>query len=186
MRVRNPKQAILGVMVAALVLAAGAWNARYVHRERTLHERHWHINWVHIKAWHPDGAVFFEATNPNLRTNAGADAQASQMGNTSTQAAACNYIALSNDTAAPATTDTAVAGEINSNGLSRAQGTYNHTNGTSSFTIVKTFTATGAQAAQKTGLLNAASSGTLCFENTFTQVSLQQNDTLQVTWTINY
>jgi hypothetical protein len=129
--------------------------------------------------------LYYTHTDHNLRTNAGGDAQASQMGNTATQAAACNYIALSNDATAPAAGDTTLASEIAANGLSRAQGTYAHTNGTSSFTIQKVFTATGTQASQKTGLFNAASSGTLCFENTYTQVTVNSGDTLTVTWTIN-
>lgn len=183
------RDGIPGAVIVALVLVAGAWNAHYAHRRQQLQERvaaSGRLNGVHVKAWHADGTVFFEATNHNLRTNAGADAQASQMGNTATQAAACNYIALSNDTTAPGSTDTSVTGEITTNGLARAQGTYSHTNGTTSFTVVKTFTATGSQSAQKTGLLNAPSAGTLCFENTFSQVSLAANDTLQVTWTVNY
>jgi hypothetical protein len=121
-----------------------------------------------------------------LRTTAGGDWQASVMGNTAAPPATCNYIALSNDATAPAAGDTAVASEIASNGLSRSQGTYAHTNGTASFTIQKVFSATGTQASQKAGLLNAASTGTLCFENTYTQVTVNNGDTLTVTWTINY
>lgn len=130
--------------------------------------------------------AFYTHTDHNLRTNAGSDAQSSQMGNTSTQAAACNYIAVSNDATAPSATDTTLASEIATNGFTRAQGTYAHTTGASSFTIQKVFTATATQASQKTGLFNAASSGTLCFENTYTQVTANNGDTLTVTWTINF
>lgn len=142
-------------------------------------------NLVHYVARHADGSIFFDQTVHNLRTNAGGDAQGSQMGNTGTQAAACNYIALTNTAVTPAVTDTTLSGEIVANGLSRAQGAWASTSHTS-FTITKTFTATGAQSAQAAGLFNAAASGTLCFENTFTQVSLNSTDTLQITWTINY
>jgi hypothetical protein len=130
--------------------------------------------------------LFKSELTHNLRTNAGADAQASQMGNTATQAASCNYIALTNDSGAPAATDTTVASEIAANGLSRAQGTYAHTTGTAVFTVQKVFSATGTQASQKTGLLNASSSGTLCFEAAYTAVTVNNGDTLTVTWTINY
>jgi hypothetical protein len=129
---------------------------------------------------------FFTHTEHNLRTTAGGDWQASVMGNTAAPPATCNYIALSNDAGAPAAGDTTVATEITTNGLGRAQGTYAHTNGTAAFTIQKVFSATGTQASQKTGLLNASSSGTLCFENTYTQVTVNNGDTLTVTWTINY
>lgn len=130
--------------------------------------------------------IFYDDIVHNLRTTTGGDWQSSVMGNTAAPPATCNYIALSNDAGAPAAGDTTVASEIAANGLSRAQGTYAHTNGTASYTIQKVFTATGTQASQKAGLLNASSSGTLCFENTYTQVTVNNGDTLTVTWTINY
>jgi hypothetical protein len=130
--------------------------------------------------------LFFNETNHNLRTTAGGDWQASVMANTSAPPATMNYIALSNDATAPAAGDTSVASEIVSNGLSRAQGVYAHTASTASLTVQKVFNATGTQASQKTGLLNASSSGTLGFENTYTQVTVNNGDTLTVTWTINY
>jgi hypothetical protein len=129
--------------------------------------------------------VYFTHTEHNLRTNAGGDWQASVMGNTAAQPASCNYIAVSNDATAPAAGDTTLASEIAANGLTRAQGTYAHTNGTSSYTIQKVFSATGTQASQKTALFNASSVGTMCFENTYTQVTVNNGDTLTVTWTVN-
>lgn len=143
-------------------------------------------NVVTMVARHADGTEFFRKVVHNLRTNAGSDAQSSQMANTSTQAAACNYIALTNDGTAPNVADTTLASEISSNGLSRAQGAYAHTSSTSAFTVTKTFTATGTQSAQKAGLFNASSVGTLCFETAFTPVSLVSTDTLQITWTVNF
>jgi len=141
-------------------------------------------NTVHIVARHRDGTIFYDQTFHNLRTNAGINWQYGQMAGTT--AAVCTYIALSNDSGTPNATDTAVASEITANGLSRANGTASHTSNATSYTIAYTFTATGAQSAQKAGLLNASSSGTLCFENTFSQVALQSGDTLQVQWTINF
>lgn len=130
--------------------------------------------------------IFFDETNHNLRTTAGGDWQASVMGNTSAPPATGNYIAVSNDAAAPAAGDTTLASEITTNGLARAQGTYAHTASTASYTIQKVFSATGTQASQKTGLFNASSVGTMIFENTYTQVTVNNGDTLTVTWTINY
>lgn len=130
--------------------------------------------------------LFYTHEDHNLRTTAGGDWQASVMGNTSAPPATGNYIALSNDGTAPSASDTSVAAEIVSNGLSRAQGTYAHTASTASYTVQKVFNATGTQASQKTGLLNASSSGTLIFENTYTAVTVNNGDTLTVTWTINY
>lgn len=152
--------------------------------ERTWLGKMFHKDKYNLKAcFADDSTVYFEHVSHNLVTNAGFDAISSQIANTGTQAAACNYIALTNDGTAPAATDTSLTSEIAVNGLSRAQGTYNHTAGTKVFTVSKVFTFTGTQASQKAGLLNAAASGTLCSENTYTTVTGNSGDTLTVTWT---
>lgn len=157
------------------------------------------VHLVHVVAQHADGTIYYNMWTHNLRTTAGADAQSSQMANTAAQAASCNYIALAADSSnsnagTVNASDTTLASsgtgstEIAANGLSRAQGTYAHTGGTAQFTVQKTFTETTTTTSNvnKTGLLNASSAGTLCFEALFTPVSLNVNDTLQVTWTVNY
>ena len=141
-------------------------------------------HYVHVVARHPDGTVFLDVTGHNLRTNAGINWQYGQMAGGT--AAVCTYIALSNSGATPAATDTALASEITTNGLARALATPAHTSNATSYTLAYTFTAAGTQAAQNVGMFNASSSGTLCFENTFTQASLAANDTLTVTWTITF
>lgn len=144
------------------------------------------IHTVIISAYHPDGRMYARRVVHNLRTNAGADAQASQMAQFGAQVAACAFIAVSNDATAPAVTDTAVAGEITTNGLARAQGAYAHTVGTASFTVTKAFSVTGTQSSQKTGVLNASSGGTLCWEAAYSQINNNNGDTLTITWTVNY
>ena len=141
-------------------------------------------NLVHLLARHAGGTVFYDQTVHNLRTNAGVNWQFNQMAGAT--AAVCTYLALSNDSAAPSATDTALAAEITSNGLARASATPAHSGNTSSYTLTYTFTATGTQSAQKAGLFNASSSGTLCFENTFSPVAMNSGDTLQVVWTLNF
>jgi hypothetical protein len=141
-------------------------------------------NTVHLVARHADGTIFYDQTVHNLRTNAGINWQYGQMAGT--PAAACTYIALSNSGATPAATDTALASEITSNGLARAAATPAHTSNATSYTLSYTFTATGTQAAQNAGTFNASSSGTLCFENTFSQVTMNSGDTLAVTWSVNF
>ena len=141
-------------------------------------------NLVRIMARHADGTVFYDQTVHNLRTNAGVNWQFNQMAGTA--AGVCTYIALSNDSAAPSATDTALAAEITANGLARASATPAHSGGTSSYTLTSTFTATGTQSAQKAGLFNASSTGTLCFENAFSPVAMNSGDTLQVVWTLNF
>ncbi len=141
-------------------------------------------HWVHVVARHPDGTVFLDVTGHNLRVNAGINWQYNQMAGTT--AAVCTYIALSNTAITPAATDTSLSGEITTNGLGRALGTATHTSNATSYTLANTFTATGTQAAQSAAILNASSSGTMCFENTFTQATLASGDTLTVTWTITF
>jgi hypothetical protein len=141
-------------------------------------------NLVHLVARHADGTIFYDQTVHNLRTNAGVNWQFSQMAGTT--AGVCTYIALSNDSAAPSATDTALAAEITTNGLARANATPAHSGNASSYTLTYTFTAAGTQSAQKAGLLNASSGGTLCFENAFSPVAMNSGDTLQVVWTLNF
>jgi len=87
------------------------------------------------------------------------------------QAAAANYMALTANSASPVATDTTLTGEITtaSGGLIRAQGTPAHTNGTSTWTLTKTFTANGSDSLPvtiaKMATFNATpSGGTMMFE----------------------
>lgn len=97
---------------------------------------------------------------------------------------AMKYVALTNAAITPAAADTTLTSEIAANGLTRAVGTYSHTVSTSTGTVTKTFTATGAQSAQAGALFSASSVGTMGHQATFTSVSLQTNDQLTVTWVI--
>ena len=123
---------------------------------------------------------------PNLLTNGGRDWMIAQVyTNTSAGTRGSGFIALTSDTGSPAAGDTALASEITTGGLARADATTkSHTGGTNSTTIQHTFTASATHTAvQKSGLFNASSGVTLSHENTFTAVTLQSSDTLQVTWT---
>lgn len=132
-----------------------------------------------------DNSEFYRYADHNLITDSGKDFISAQIGSTSAAANGGNYIALSSDSAAPATSDTTLAGEISGNGLDRSQGTYSHTAGTNTFTVTSIFNATGsASNVQKAGLFTAASGGTLVAENTFSSVNLISGDQLTITWTI--
>jgi hypothetical protein len=126
----------------------------------------------------------------NLVVNAGLNWLADIMSNTTTPTVntQCNYIGLSNGAGTPAAGDTTLAttvgAEITTNGLGRAQGTYTHSANATTYTIAHTFTATGTQSAQAGAVFTAVSSGTMCFEDTFSSASLLNGDTLSVTWTI--
>jgi hypothetical protein len=121
----------------------------------------------------------------NVITTVGRDFIHTQSYGTSPAANGLNYIALSNDTLTETSASTTLSNEIAANGLSRAQGTVNHTVGATTTTVAKTFTCTTApQAAQKAALFTASSSGTMNHALAFTQRSLQVNDTLAITFTI--
>ena len=123
----------------------------------------------------------------NLLTNAGRDYFHAQCyTNTSAGGIGVNYIALSENSSGANATHTAVAGEINSGGLTRVQATTRtHSSGTNTTTLAQTFTASATfTAVQLSGLLNASSTGTLGHEATFTSVALVSGDTLSVTWTL--
>lgn len=127
-----------------------------------------------------------------MRTNAGVDFQAAQMGSTSPGSNGANYVALTANATAPSATDTTLTAEIATagGGLVRAQGTYAHTTGASSYTITKAFTANGSDSlpvtVNKVGVLTAASGGTLAFEDAVTAATLNASgDQLTVTQTVS-
>lgn len=103
-----------------------------------------------------------------------------------------NYIALSNDAAAPAAGDTVLAGEITNTagtaGLQRALGTVTPPTGSGTVTTVqKVFVYTGnggPQSIQKTALFDASSAGTMAHEIAFSPRTLFQNDSLTTTFSI--
>tara|TARA_R110000765_G_scaffold40351_1_gene86972 strand:- start:365 stop:898 length:534 start_codon:yes stop_codon:yes gene_type:complete len=125
---------------------------------------------------------------PNLLTNSGRDWMHTQV-YTYAAAATTNgayFIGLSSDTATPAVGNTLLASEITTGGLERASGSTTHGAGTNSTQIQKTFTSSATHTAVvKAALFNQlAVGGTMAHINTFTSVTLQPSDTLQVTWTV--
>jgi hypothetical protein len=149
---------------------------------------------------------------PNLRTNAGINFCAANLfGTDGGQVAIADYIALSNNTNAPAAGDTSATtqwatgvatdgaaggarGEWTGLGLTRKQATMAHTANATSLTASATWTATGAStSSQLAGLFGGAgktaqsngATNILVLESTFTATSLALNDQLSLTWTIN-
>ena len=126
--------------------------------------------------------------NKNLLTLDGRDLFHAQCyTNTSNGTRGAGYVGVTTDTGNPSTSDTTLAGELASNGFTRADATTKtHTNDTNSTTIEHTFTCTGTtNSIVKSGTFNNASGTTLCHEATFTSASLITNDTLKVSWTLN-
>lgn len=123
----------------------------------------------------------------NLLVDNGKNYIRKQIGDdTSVAANSTKWISLSNDATSPAAGWTIIPTEINANGLSRAQATY-AANGTGAWNYTYTWTATGAQSVQLTGLNYAptpTSDGNLFAALQFTSTSLQANDQLKVVWSI--
>lgn len=103
-----------------------------------------------------------------MLTTAGKDFIAGALGDRSgSRPAAADYLALTANSASPAAGDTALTAEIAtaSGGLIRAQATYAHTGGASTYTLTKTFTANGSDVLPvtiaKIGVFNASSGGSM-------------------------
>lgn len=140
-----------------------------------------------------NGKVISEQTNHNIKTTGGVDAIFQAVMNT--QPAVFKYLYLSTDSASPAAGDCAagaanctLASVLTTNGMAPATGTFAHTNGASTATLTYTWTAVTSSTSnvQKAAICNNVTpgSGTCAFENTFTPVSLNVGDQLQLTWTI--
>lgn len=125
-----------------------------------------------------------------MLTDAGKDWKCRVMGDTSSDGsgdyASATYIGLTEDTVAPAGGDTTLTDEIGSGTLARSQAVYAHTNGTSTYTLTKLFTADGSYDIAKLGVFNAASGGTMVFEQAISPVRPVQNgDQFTVTVTVD-
>jgi hypothetical protein len=124
----------------------------------------------------------------NLVTNAGLALTAGLL-NGSGSPAAATYIAVGTGTTAAAATDTALQTETATSGLSRAAGTVSLvttsvTNDTSQ--ITKTFSVTGTVAVTESGVLNAASTGTLLCRQVFSAINVANGDSLAITWKVQH
>jgi len=122
----------------------------------------------------------------NLITNAGFALIAGRINGSGTPAAA-TYIAVGTGTTAANVADTTLETETAASGLSRANGsvslvTTTVTNDTAQ--IVVTFTVTGTVAVTESGVLNAASTGTLLCRQVFSAINVVNGDSLQITWKI--
>jgi hypothetical protein len=122
----------------------------------------------------------------NLITNAGFAGLASRINGAGSEAAFI-YIAVGTGTTAAAVTDTALEAEISDSGLSRASATASRvtttvTNDTAQ--LVYTFSVTGTKAVTESGVLNAASLGTLLCRQVFSAINVVNTDNLQITWKI--
>jgi hypothetical protein len=120
----------------------------------------------------------------NLVTNAGVAGVASRVNGNGAEAA-FTYIAIGTGTAAAAATDTTLGTEITTNGGERGSATATRTTtdvSNDTATLVKTFTFTGSFAVTESGVLNAASAGTMLARQVFSAINVVSGDSLQITW----
>lgn len=145
--------------------------------------------YVSVDAYHYDAAtgtytLFYHDESSNVITTIGLNWIEDQLGD-SPGTDPAKWIALSNDGTSLASW-TKLPNEINASGMTRAVGAYAST-GDGVWTIIATFTATGAVTVQTTGLhwvVTAESDSNLMAANDFTSVTLATDDTLTITWTI--
>lgn len=120
--------------------------------------------------------------NHNVTCNAGLDAAVDRLFNSATTETVANYIALSESNDTPDAAHTLIADEITQSGLARATAAWS-SGATGVCVLSKTFTATGTfSTVRLMGLLDAASTGDLYFEATFTSVALESGDQLTAKW----
>jgi len=115
----------------------------------------------------------------NVLTNNGKDLIQSYLSGGA--GAAVDYIALGNGSA-PTSTSTTLDNEITTSGLARAQGSVSSV-GTGNWSLNHQWTSTGDNiVVNTTALFNASSGGTMFAGNEFTDVTLQKDDKINVTW----
>lgn len=127
------------------------------------------------------------ARRSNLTTTTGKAGIASRI-NGSGGEAAFTYIAVGTGVTAAAITDTTLQTELAASGLSRANATASRvTTDTTNDTarLQNTFTVTGTAAVTESGVLNAASVGTLACRQTFSAINVVNGDSLQITWDLD-
>ena len=140
---------------------------------------------VSVKAYR-DGELFYEFDDHNLITTEGTTHIRDFMGWANQTNQASIYLSLSND-AVPLTSWTKLPAEITGSGLVRATGTPSPVNA-SAYQVTYTWTASAPISVQCTGLhwnATSDSSNNLFAAASISSVSLQANDMLQVTWTVN-
>ena len=98
------------------------------------------------------------------------------------------YLALSSTVQSGAAGDTTLAGELSTNGFSRAYwSTYAHSAGVASYTLTKLFTATGTSTINSEALFTALTGGTMPFESAETSPpTLVSGDTLTQNVTVSF
>lgn len=125
-----------------------------------------------------------------MRTVVGRDWQAGVMSDTGSTGtgdfAPANWMAFTEDPTAPAAGDEALASEISSGSLARAQAVFAHTGGSASYTLTRAITADQEVTLRKLGIFTAdAPGGIMVFESAIPDPpAMVPGDQIQITHTI--
>ncbi len=143
---------------------------------------------IQVPQTFPFGRFSNRMTLRNLITSAGKAGAASRLNGAGAEAA-FTYIALGTGTNAAAIGDTALQTEIASGGGQRVSATASRvttsvTNDTAQLT--NTFSFTSSFAVTESGILNAASVGTLLARQVFAAINVANGDSLQITWKVQF
>jgi hypothetical protein len=136
-----------------------------------------------VEVWH-DGKMTLQETH-NLVVTIGRTKARDYFSVGSTDIT--KYLSLSND-ATPLVSWTKLPGEVVGSGLDRATGAVSNVNATAYQTLY-TWTATATVTVQCTGvhwIVTSNSDNNLYAAGTFTQVTLNDQDTIKITYTLNF
>jgi len=143
--------------------------------------------WIEINHYDSQGNLIEQIATPNVITNVGLAEAAGLLVGDVTGMTKFDYMAIGTGTAAATATDTQLQTEITDGGGERAgttgtRVTTSVTNDTSQF--VTTYSFTGSYTVTESGVLNAASTGTMLCRQTFSAINVANGDSLQVTWKV--
>lgn len=128
-----------------------------------------------------DGSLV-EFEKDNLVVDVGVDFICDAMAKPSARPNVLSHIAIGEGTTAADDGDTALETELDRNAA-----TYNHSAGTTSFTMVATFApGEGTGDVTEAALLNAASTGIMFNRVVFSAIPKEAGDTLDITFTITF
>lgn len=135
-----------------------------------------------------DGNIKWELDFTNTITNVGFAVIAGLAGNTGSQTA-FTYLAVGTSNTAPAASQTALGGEITTNGLGRAAATVSRVTTTQTndtLQLYKLFTVTGTSTVEEAGIFNDSTTGIMLGRALTTSKSVVNGDTLAVTYKVKF
>ena len=125
-----------------------------------------------------------------MRSYAGRDLQAALMADPASNAtgayAPANWMGISTNTTPEDPTRVSLLNELTGGSMGRAQATYSHTSGTTSYTLIRTWVADRTTTVAKFGVFNANSGGVMMFEKNLDEpVNLKSGDSFQIVHTVS-